>query len=387
MELTPKQQVVDLIKKSNNILILTSEANRGDGIASSLALVNVLDKIDKESTFVKSSSLHGSVSFLPGAEKIKSEIPASNDFVISLSLKKAKASKVRYEVKDSRLEFFITSNDGKFSEADVSFSSGNLNFDLIIILDSPDLESLGEIYDKNTDFFYNKPIINIDHHASNDYFGAVNFIDLTASSTSEILVALIDSFGQELMNEEVATCLLTGIIIDTNSFQNSKTTPKSLTTTAQLVAVGAKHEEVIKHLFKTRPFDVLKVWGKILSQVETDKEHKILWSSVSYNDLGDENIDKETVEGVLDELLSTVHDINIYLLFVERPDSLKVFIRTREGMEAKKIAYLFGGEGRVERGLFSYKAEDKNKAKKEIIDKIAEYSKQMGLIKPLEKAI
>jgi phosphoesterase RecJ-like protein len=384
MELTPKQQAVDLIKKSKNILIITSEANRGDGVSSALALQLVLKKLEKESTFVKNNNLYNTISFLPGAEKIQKELSLSNDFVISLSLDKAKASKVRYEINNNNLQFFISSSEGKFLPENVSFSDGNSTFDLIIVLDCHDMESLGEVYDKNTDFFYKKPIINIDHHSSNDYFGAVNFVDLTASSTSEILVSLIDSLETGLIDEEVATCLLTGIIIDTNSFQNSKTTPKSLTTTAQLVALGAKHEEVIKNLFKTKPFDVLKVWGKILSEVETDKEHKILWSSISQEEFGNSDPDKEIVEGVLDELLSTVHSVNIYLLFLEKTDSVQVFIRTKKGLEAKKIAYLFGGEGRAERGFFTAKGENKAILKKEIIEKISAYSNQAGLTKTLD---
>ncbi|NTU69348.1 hypothetical protein HGB13_00755 [bacterium] len=376
MELTPKQQTSELIKKSKNILIVTGENNKGDGISSGLALCSVLIKLGKNVSVLKSQQGYNPVSFLKGSQKISDILNSSDDFIISLSLTNVKADKIRYEVLDEKLDFFITPREGNFSSEDVSFSTNQGGFDLIIILDCPDFEHIGDIYDKNTQFFYDKPIINIDHSPSNEYYGTVNYIDLTASSTAEIMVSLIDSLGQGLIDEEIATCLLTGILVDTNSFQNSRTTPKSLTTTAQLVATGARHEEVVKMLFKTKTFDVLKIWGMMLSSVETDEENSILWTSIKKEDIGQNDFTSDMADELLEELLSTVANINIYLLFVCDRGRVKTFLRTKQGIDARKIAYLFKGRGRGERGEFIIEGENSDEIKRKIISQITEYLRQ-----------
>ncbi|MDP2766655.1 MAG: hypothetical protein Q8O41_04270, partial [Candidatus Methanoperedens sp.] len=64
-----------------------------------------------------------------------------------------------------------------FTEDDISSRSSGFKYDLIIALDTADLESLGQIYDNDTEFFYKTPIINIDHHSENEEFGQINFIE------------------------------------------------------------------------------------------------------------------------------------------------------------------------------------------------------------------
>jgi phosphoesterase RecJ-like protein len=376
MELTPKQQTTELIKKSSNIIIITGESNKGDGISSSIALYSVLSKLGKNVSILKSNKEYNPVSFLKGSEKIHSSINSSDNFIISLSLKNAKAERVRYETSEDKLDFFITPKEGNFSSDDVSFSNVHGNFDLIIILDCADLDHVGSVYEENAKFFFDKPIINIDHSPSNEYYGTVNYIDLTASSTSEIMVSIIDSLGSGLVDEDVATCLLTGILVDTNSFQNARTTPKSLTTTAQLVAAGAKHEEVVKMLFKTKTFDVLKIWGLMLSSVETDDESSILWTSINKTDITSGDITSDMVDELMDELLSTVANINIYLLFVFDGFKVKTFLRTRQGIDARKIAYLFRGRGRGERGEFIQEGSNLEEIKSKVVTQIKEYTKQ-----------
>jgi len=378
MELTPKQQAVELIRKNNNILITTLNNAKGDSIASGLALTSILEKMGKKVTFLLNNESYGNFKFLPGIEKAQKEFLGLRDFVISLSLEKAEVDKISYNSDQGKLNFFISPKEANFTSKDVSFSYGNFKFNVVIVLDSPDLESLGAIHENNADFFYNQPVVNIDHHAGNDYFGAVNMVDLTASSTSEILVSLIESLDPKLMDENIATCLLAGIISDTRSFQNSNTTPKSLTITAQLIAAGANHELVVKNLFKTKPFITLKAWGKVLSSIETDENSKILWSMIGKNDLDGFEIEKEVIDGVMDELLSTAPNINVYLLFLEKENHITVFIRTARHIEADKISHFFGGIGKGQEGEFIIKGEDLLLVKQNALNKIKEYLTQLN---------
>ena len=103
---------------------------------------------------------------------------------------------------------------------------------------------------------------------------------------NEFFMAFIGGFIN-LIDEDIATLLLTGIITDTGSFQNANTTPKSFAVAAQLISYGARQQEIIQHIYKTKQLSQLKLWGRILSKIQTDDSHKIVWSVVTQQDFRD----------------------------------------------------------------------------------------------------
>jgi phosphoesterase RecJ-like protein len=241
---------------------------------------------------------------------------------------------------------------------------------------------LGSLYDDNAEIFYETPVLNIDHHASNDYFGKVNLVEITATSTCEILVSIIESLGQEksLLDEDVATALLTGITTDTGSFQNSNTTPKSFTVAAQLVAAGGRQQEIIKYVYKTKPLSTLRLWGRILAQIREDKEHKFVWSLVSLRDLEQTAAAESEIGGAIDELLTSAPEAEIILLLSEREDGIHGSIRTIKGIDAAEIAGYFGGGGHPGAAAFQMTDIGLATAEREVISKIREYqAKRLGL--------
>jgi phosphoesterase RecJ-like protein len=286
---------------------------------------------------------------------------------------------------------------------DVSFSTSRPKFDLIIVLDSPDLERLGSLYDQFTDLFYETPILNIDHHASNDYFGKVSWVDLTATSTCEMLVSLLESLSgsselgnKKLLTEDIATALLTGIITDTGSFQIANTTPKSFTVAAQLVAAGARQQEIIKHIFKTKPLSTLRLWGKVLTKIVEEQDPAFVWSVVSSQDLADVQATSSELTGVIDELLKSAPNVDFAILFSERTimDSIDnqkktVFHGTLRAIspsfDVSAVASHLGGGGHVKAAAFEQPREGSLAEQvKQAIDKIKQFSKQNGNSNSLE---
>lgn len=345
MELSPKQQVVDLINKASKILLVTHSNPDGDALGSILAMYLALKKLGKDPTAVCIDTIPSVFSFLPSSSEILPTLEGIKDFIITLDCSKAQAEKLSYNLENSKLNIIITPKDGQFNPEDVSFSYGTYKFDLIIVLDSADLEMLGLIYDKNIKLFYETPTINIDHHSTNENFGQCNLVELTATSTCEILVSLLEALDAKLIDPDVATCLLAGITTDTGSFQNTNTTPKSLTMAAQLVAAGARQQEIIRSIYKTKPLTTLKLWGKILSRIKFDPESKLAWSVVSFSDFEEEKATPEQTAGVIDELLSSVPEAEIILLLSEKkPGEISGSLRAK-GTNAAEIAGLFGGGG------------------------------------------
>lgn len=384
MELSPKQQIIDLITKSKKILLLTHINPDGDAIGSMLAFHLVLISLGKEVTSVLPSPMPKLFSFLPGSENITAEFSGLKDFILSIDCSQADVDKLGYKyLKDKhKLNIVITPKSGNFSPQDVSFSYGAAKYDLVFVLDAPDLERLGSVYDNNPDLFYEAPIVNIDHHSGNDYFAKVNWVDLTATSTSEILVALFEALGQgkSLLNEAIATCLLAGIITDTGSFQNTNTTPKSLTVAAQLVATGAHQQEIVRHIYKTKTLSTLKLWGIILSRLSKEPEG-FVWSIVEEEDFTTLGANEEETGGVVDELLKTAPGIDFALLLSEKEGGIRGNLRAaKPSVDVSQIAQLFGGGGHTQAAGFQITNTKLSDVADKIIQKIKTHQKQLSNI-------
>jgi len=231
--------------------------------------------------------------------------------------------------------------------------------------------------------FFDNPIVNIDHHPSNEYFGQVNWVDFTATSTAEMMVSLIEALsqGEQILDPDIATLLLTGIIYDTSSFQNINTTPKSLTIAAQLVAAGGRQQEVIKNLYKTKSLATLKLWGTVLTNVKEDKQHRFIWSVVSRTDLDETGADESAISGVIDELLKKVTDLDFALMLSERKGMLHGSLRAiSKGIDVSKIAELFGGGGHEAAAAFRIDGDLKSK-EDEILNRLRQYQSKSIAVK------
>lgn len=370
MELSSKQQTIELIKKSQKILILVADAD-GDALGGALSLLLYLSRSGKEIQVAAGSAVPFSLSFLPQVDKILIDLAAARDFVITIDTAKTDVEKIGYKREDGKVKIYITPKNGFLSDEQIGFSKSAHKFDLIIVLDCADLEMLGPLFDENAELFYETPVINIDHHASNDYFGKVNLIDLTATSTCEILVSLLEALnaGKNPFDEDIATLLLTGIITDTGSFQNSNTTPKSFTVAAQLVAAGARQQEIIKNIFKTKKISTLRLWGRILASLREDKKYKMVWSYALSRDLEQCGAKEDEISGAIDELMSSAPGADIILLLSERQDGIHGSIRTVRGVNAAEIAQIFGGGGHPGAAAFVLN-KSLLEAEKEVLEKI-----------------
>lgn len=347
MELSPKQQISELIKQSQRILVVSHKNAGGDAVGSMLALERVLTKAGKEVTLVLSEKLDENLTFLPGIEKIKRDISGARDLIIRISKDKFPIEKLSYNEEDGFLNIVLTPK-GTLEKNNLEFTQSQFKFDLIFVLDTADVEKIDSIYDRYTELFFETPIVNVDHHGGNEYFGTVNMVDLTATSTAEILVSIIEAMGPGNFDADVATCLLTGIIADTASFKNTNTTPKSLTISAQMLAAGARQQEVIQNLYKTRPLSTLKLWGKVLSNIEYDQDHRMVVSTISLADFTESGGNAEEIHGVLDELLTNAPGTDVVLLLAETAKGrISGKLKGMNGSDVLVIAEAFGGSGHV----------------------------------------
>lgn len=369
------RQIVNIIERSQKILVLPSSPPDGDSIGSALALYEVLKKLGKEVTVVCADSVPDVLRFLPNNEIIRDKFNPSQDFIVTLDCSQNEVDNIRYNVEKDKVNLIITPKNGTFSSPDVSFHYGPSKFDLIVTVDTATVDQLGVIYQGNVDFFYNTPLVNIDHHASNEYFGTVNLVDVTAASATEILFRVIQSLEKflekeaGLIDEDIATLLLAGIITDTGSFQNANTTPKSFAAAAALLRLGARQQEIIKNVYKTKELSTLKLWGTVLSRLRYDRENRLVWSVISLSDFAETGSKSEETGGIIDELMSNAPGAEIILLIKEKEGKLvSCSLRTTTpAVNASDLAGHFGGGGHPQAAGFRLRGKSLEEAEQEIL--------------------
>jgi len=325
--LNQEQQIFEQIKKAQNILITFSKSWNGDSVASSLAFFLLLKKMGKNVDIVAEEPVTENIilksptkvfSFLPSFHEIKPALENLRKFIISLDITNSKVSQIKYKMEENALNFIISPKDGFFTADDISSSSSGFKYDLIICLDTPDLESLGKIYDNDTEFFYKTTIINIDHHSDNEEFGQINLIDLNAVATGEILFNLFQNYSRDLIDEDTATCLLAGIIAKTKSFKTSNITPQTLSITSQLIALGARRDEITGRLYRSRDLNVLKLWGLVLARLKSTSENKLVWSIITQDDFTQTETSEEDLNDVIEELIVNIPQARVITLIYEK---------------------------------------------------------------------
>jgi len=239
-------------------------------------------------------------------------------FKMKLDVSQVPLSELMYDVKDNKLEITIVPKTGEWSPKDVTFRHGEDRYDLIIAVDCPDMNSLGRLFQNRADFFYRTPIIAIDCDPAHEHWGQINIVDLTAVSTTEILFDLFERWKADKIDEEVATALLAGMIIKTQSFKTSNITPKTLQTASKLIAAGAKREKIVHSLWRTRTIPILKLWGKALSRLEQDVSLNLVWTSLCQQDFMEAGVDEKALQGIVDELVAYAPEAKVIVLAHEK---------------------------------------------------------------------
>jgi phosphoesterase RecJ-like protein len=294
-DLEKKAALLSKLIDSGEKFLITAHVNLdGDAIGSALALARMLKKRGKKARIVCDSAVPHIYMFMPDIERI------------------------------AHPPMYL---DEKY--------------DAVFFLDTGNRHRVGEV-EKFLDG--STPEINIDHHASNKGFGAIDILDQDASAVGEILADLFDALGWE-MDLECATQLFIAIYTDTGRFSFANTTPHSLEVAAKLVAGGVNVEQIYQECYQKMPAGVASLLARVYNSIDFALNGRIAYIHVAKKDF------EETGTSALDtqqlaDIPRSIEGVEVSVYFREEGnDNYKVSFRANTDFDLNAFASQFGGGG------------------------------------------
>lgn len=195
-------------------------------------------------------------------------------------------------------------------------------------------------------------IINIDHHAGNRLYGALNWFDESAAACGEMVFDLIASLGVPL-SFEIATHIYLAVLTDTGSFHHSHITARTFDICRQTVQAGVNPAIMARRVFDSNSFGKLKLIGALLDGMEFVHEGML---AVMYMDdamLMACGCTHNDTEGVIN-LPLTAREIQAVIFFkVSSSGEVRVSMRSKYDVDVRLVANEFGGGGHKNAAGFS----------------------------------
>jgi phosphoesterase RecJ-like protein len=280
--------IQDRLRAAQKILITSHVRPDGDAVGSLLGLGLALQNAGKSVQMVLADGIPSSFRYLEGSDKVRKE--------------------------------------------------PDRDFDTFITVDCADFKRLGKLFQN-----FSPPDINIDHHITNERFGALNLIEGEEVATAAILTNYLPIWGYEI-TQPIAAALLTGIITDTLGFRTSNITPEALRQSAALMETGVNMSELYMRGLVRRSFSSARYWGVGLSKLASSDG--IVWTTLSLADRKASGYDGND-DADLINMISAIDGHKVGMVFVEQHDNhVKISWRAMEqGVDVSPVAKHFGGGG------------------------------------------
>ncbi|MCA9329435.1 hypothetical protein KDA11_02230 [Candidatus Saccharibacteria bacterium] len=245
--INPREELINKLLSANNVLVTVSNNPSVDQLSAAIGITLILNKLDKHATAVYSGNTPSVIEFLQPEKTIEKNTDSLRDFIIALD--KAKADKLRYKVEDKFVKIFITPYHTSLSQEDLEFSQGDFNVDVVIAIGVSKREELDEAITAHGRILHDAVTASVNNNQHSD-LGSINWFEPDASSLCEMLVGLIEPIqgDKALLDEQIATAFLTGLVAETERFSNEKTSPRTMNMAATLMKAGANQQLVASKL-------------------------------------------------------------------------------------------------------------------------------------------
>ncbi|QQR82939.1 bifunctional oligoribonuclease/PAP phosphatase NrnA [Candidatus Peregrinibacteria bacterium] len=291
-DLQEVQKIGNLIEASQRILIISHRSPDGDTVGSALALYHILKGQGKSPELYCIDGMPSEFNFLPNIREYKqTELTLDYDAYISVDVGATHLTGLH--------------------------------------------ESHPELFNKSL------PLINIDHHYSNDYFGQYNVVMPTVASATMVVYYMAEMLNYTI-DRVAATALLTGIYTDTGSFMHSNTSAEVLRVAAKLLSKGADRHSISKEIFNTTKISTMHLWGRVLKNTHQTPDG-VTMSVITKKDFEETGADYSEMTGAVD-YVNSVPNSKYSVILTERDGKVKGSLRTlQDDVNVAEIASKYGG--------------------------------------------
>lgn len=243
-----RQQIIDKIKETNNILVTVSRDPSVDELSAALGLTTLLNKMGKHGTAIFSGEVPLAINFLNPEKLFENTADSLRDFIIALD--KEKADHLRYKIEGDVVKIFITPYHATITSDDLNYSQGDYNVELVIALGVTNKEHLDTAISAHGQILHDADIMTLSFGENSSRLGSVDWQDSNASCLCEMIANMGEAlkFDKPLLDKQIATALLTGIVAATDRFSNMYTSSRVMTVAAQLMAAGADQQLIAAKL-------------------------------------------------------------------------------------------------------------------------------------------
>lgn len=284
-------QVVELIENKSNFAITTHVRPDGDGIGSSLGLCWLLKSLGKSAEVIVSDGIPATYHSLPGFADI-----------VHLT-----------EVEANR-------------------------YDAIFVIECSDIQR-PEIRNLELEF-----TVNIDHHATCEHFGTINWIDPTASAVGEMIYNLCKAIGGRI-SKEIAECLYMALVTDTGSFHFPNTTERTLKVASELVKAGVKPAKISEAVYNSYPWSRIDLMSRVLSTVRRDGTGRVAFMRQTLEMREASSMADGDNNGFVNIPLAAKEVVASVYMREVRPNFYRVSLRSKGNINVARVAELFDGGG------------------------------------------
>jgi phosphoesterase RecJ-like protein len=324
------QKAVELINKSNYILITAHTKPDGDACGCITAMCHILETLGKNVTPLLLSPAPQWYEFL------FAEMPA------------------------------ILGEDIRFDE----LTAGRFGqFDLILIVDTNSHSQLSKFNDYLKQ--NNAPVLILDHHETSDGLGDVELVDSNAAATGLIVFDLLKYAGWPVTGK-IAESLFIAMATDTGWFQFSNTDSRVYRACAELIDAGVKPTQIYDHLYLNFSYPRFKLMAGMLDKLELHLDGRYAVMQITQQDLKRIGAEHSDTENLINEC-HRIDSVEASALFIELKDCrIRCSLRSRGPLDVSKIASKFGGGGHT-MAAGTFLPGPLEKAKKLILTEVEKY--------------
>ena len=187
-------------------------------------------------------------------------------------------------------------------------------------------------------------VLVLDHHATADELGSVQWVDASAAAAGVLVTELIQSLRWPV-DATTAEMLLASITSDTGWLQFANTDARCLRQAAWLLEHGVRPDKLYRRLFQCDRPERLALVSRMVSSLRLECGGRLASMVIRRSDFEQSGARADETENLVNEALR-IGSVETALLLVETATGeIRVSLRSRDAVDVAAIARQFGGGG------------------------------------------